>query len=672
MNYDVTSSTTKWTSPDFPSHSILSYQEAKSRLRRLTPGTEEYNQLQNALIKTTGIAEVHLTAASSYKVNTASKDGVLLGGFGSSEHVAIGKSVKLQGLGENPVLFTRGVTQIRFEHIVALAGDFYGIAGQAISLPGGEDPQKTERFQNAFDKLAQADHQEIRQLIMEIELECQEDQSSSLPHHCYSSHLVARNNAIKKIKEDVDQLLIDNSDHFSTNARDAYRIGHAYAMKIAREAGEKKDLKGLKDAYALEAFACHFLTDLFSAGHIRNQRGELETFLASPKIGFKDQAKLLAGILTGAQHEKDGHEGLNVCNDKGEHWRAFGDGCFLIPKNQENREKAIQTTQRSVDEIYESYLNPHLSIQSTIDQWIPRPIPLNPPPIYLVDLNEESLFVHQGGKTIKIDSKMKYLTTGISQALRYLPEEYISGFITPAGIEIPPLINKIIIPQIERLTGSVWHMVGLATYQQIKKESKKLNEQINEMADTLGKTYDNSVEILKKIEVMESQLHHLVWKQRSQDIDQSLSIIKDKIHEYKQYQRVEEKMSLWNALIRMNRVFSEGTADESEILVAYQEVLHHTTSMSPLEIKITITLWFRQMLDYQIHGFCLWMTLNIMEGMNEEEAQQTILKFESGMREILEINQNYIDAELICESQRYIELQLEKSQITRLALQQIL
>lgn len=81
---------------------ILSCHEAKSHLRTLKPGTEEHRQLQDALIRKTGIAGVIRANGDSYKVDTISSNCALQGGFGSSEHYAIGEAVKLQGLEPNP------------------------------------------------------------------------------------------------------------------------------------------------------------------------------------------------------------------------------------------------------------------------------------------------------------------------------------------------------------------------------------------------------------------------------------------------------------------------------------------------------------------------------------------------------------------------------------------
>ena len=657
------------TLPYFQSSHILNRQEARSRLQKLTPGTEEHSKLQDALIRTSNIVEISLPTAS-YKVNTGSDNCVLLGGFGSSEHVAIGEAVELKPFGKNTPLIVRGVTPIRFQDIVALAGDFYGVPGHAISLPGGTDPEKTERFKKAFETLATADNDEVRRLLLEIGHECTAVKHSGLPHHCYSSHMMEGHHATKKIKKDIGELLIDNSDHFSKNAEEAYHIGHALAMSVAKEAGGLSNLEGLKRAYAIDAFACHFLTDLFAAGHIRNQRGELESFLRSQLEFSEGNAKKLAGILTAAQHEKDGNEGLNVYNTRGDHWRAYGDGCFFTPQNERNKRHAIAATQQSVNEIHDAYLNkPPMPI--TITQFIPHATSFNPPPIYSI-IKGASLFLHRGSENIPIRTQTEYLTTGLSQALRYLPEHYITESITP-HISIPPLVGRVIIPQVERLTGSIWHMVGLAAYYQVRQESQQLNIQINEMADVLQVTYTNSVQILKEIQDINAQLHHLSWRDLCRKLTDSIETIKTMAHQYRECQTINEKQQedaerdLWRARIEMSSIFHNGTGDGTNLLVAYKKMLVARPASIP---TLEATLWFRQMLDYQIQAFNLFATSIVMRNAPEaNKIQSQLLEFESGLARQVEVNRAHIDPELICESQDYIALQLKKSKTKRLDLQ---
>ena len=619
-------------------------------------------------------------------------------------------------------------------------------------MPGGTPEAKAKRFKDAFATLAEGDNDQLRRVILEIDEECEVVSRSSLPNHCYSHQMIEKNIAIKQIKPDIDDLLVDNSDHFSENAKDAYCIGHTLAINLAIEAGKEKNREKLKLAYAYDAFACHFLTDLFAAGHIRNQRGGLETFLIKVLEFKPEQAKPLAGLLTGAQHEKDGHAGLNVQNGNGEHWRAYGDGNFFSPKNKENKERVIAATQASADEVYYAYslgkapdlstlilsdeakdilepiagllaespsekdpieapngeafvytlkstakktttatraainvigddkdLKPTLKEHDTstpVEKLIPFATLFNPLPIY--QIKENKLILIRGAKTTEITSKTSEIDCAYQMgehAVNYLPQDYINGFIDgyikPKKVDMP-LVNKVIIPQVERLTGNFWHMMGLAAYHQVQQENRQLNEKIDEMADTLLATYNNTVEILDEIHKVNEQMRSLTWDSLFGEIKVALEEIKDMTHQFRHHredldhhrlQQAEDK--LWSAFIRMSRVFEEGTATDKKILEAYQTTLL-TIRRDPREVKIEVTLWFRQMLDYQVRAYSLSKTFKFMrEGRKEEVVHLSNL--ESSLTRQIEANRGFIEEELIYRSQDYIVLQIEKSRTKRLA-----
>ena len=73
-------------------------------------------------------------------------------------------------------------------------------------------------------------------------------------------------------------------DHFGTWAQDVYTIGHSIALDLAEKGREKgpdgkvrsscERLTALQEAYLAESFAAHYMTDLFSAGHLRANRRE--------------------------------------------------------------------------------------------------------------------------------------------------------------------------------------------------------------------------------------------------------------------------------------------------------------------------------------------------------------------------------------------------------------
>lgn len=656
--------------PFFAENQTINRKEAKSRWSQLTPGCEEQTRLGHALKHTSGIYEI-VNSHSCYKVNVTPEHHHCKGGFGSSEHVAIGEAISLKGLSKDEPLMVKGITHVTFADIVALAGDFYGIPGKAISLPGGTDNDKKQRFMDSFNTLAQKGNEDqVRKIIHEIRQECNAVKHSCLPHHCYSEQMIAKNKAIKKIKGDIEALLIDNSDHFSSNAEDAYRIGHTLAIEKGIEAGKTGDLEGLKQAYALDAFACHFLTDLFAAGHVRNQRGALETFLVKKLGFFPSEAKQLSGLLTGAQHQKDGDEGLNVANKRNQYWRAYGDGSFFSPKNAKNKEQVIKATQESVDEVFVAFENPYTSTPSSVSDLIPYPTSFNPPPLYSIE--GESFYFFHGSDKVEITSRDQYFNQSIPLALSYLPESYVAGYLVGRIDKMPPVLEKVVLPLVQRMTGTVWRLVGVATYHQIDRSSNQLKEQITEMAGIVHENHELTVQILKKLEEFNTKLNFLIWNKKIfQEIEAAISTIQDIFHEQKTYngdlltnQRQQEvENDLWKSLMRLSRVFTEGTRDNQHLLTLFASMLRDTTSMSLEEITAASTLWFRQMIEYQIQAFGLYQSLQIREGAEILQRRQS--KFENSLLDQIMQNEGVIDPELIYENPHYIALQIEKLKTSR-------
>jgi len=658
----------------------LNRQEAKQRLSRLIPGSEEYNQLQDALTRIEGIVEISLPSFT-YKVFTAPEEQKLIGGFGSFEHVAIGAEVILKKVKKDEPLIIVGTVPIKFKHIVALAGDFYAIAGQAISLPGGTDEEKTSRFQNAFNTLFKGNPEQIRDVIQEIEGECMAVRHAALPHHCYCSHMMEKNDAIKKIKPDINDLLVDNSDHFSVNAEEAYRIGHTLALDLAIKAKNDEDLKY---AYAIDAFACHFLTDLFASGHIRNQRGPLETFLKTLGFGqvpiVKDipglrtiqNPKKLAGLLTAAQHEEDGKEGLNVSNDRGDTWRAYGDGCFFTPPNKQNKEKVEEATQRSVDEIHEAYIEKKHPEKNRVYDLIPHATDFNPLPLYKVKLKQQKLklTLHSGSKAIKIKTKEDFLKKGVAHALQHLPKNYIDGFL---GSPKANPILKVAHSQVSRFFGFVWQILGLPSYNHVKNEFQSLNEKIDEMAQILKAMYDINEKIFEQLKSIDNHLHELLL---FQDIRGPINDIKCAAQQYIHFKStLDEKQieladtKLWEAWNKICSIFLSGTADKKNILFAYKQMITKVDTVEPFEAKIRVTHWFRQMIDYQIKAFNLYVVFKMMgnsfrnvevQNKRKEDILKQTRGFESLITDQIKANREYIVESLIYISDEEIESQLEK------------
>ena len=81
--------------------------------------------------------------------------------------------------------------------------------------------------------------------------------------------------------ENYVKLASENVSHFSSDnaALNAWYAHHSQAIEQAMMAGlattNTSDIADLNQAYVTEAFGQHFLTDMFSGGHIRTPRGEI-------------------------------------------------------------------------------------------------------------------------------------------------------------------------------------------------------------------------------------------------------------------------------------------------------------------------------------------------------------------------------------------------------------
>ncbi|CAH3167314.1 unnamed protein product [Porites lobata] len=154
------------------------------------------------------------------------------------------------------------------------------------------------------------------------------------------------------------ELAENNYDHFLPYAKDAYLTGHQLAIEKAREASQYPQdpelrKKLLHEAFSMEAFACHFLTDSFASGHIRTPRVEMGKATTLGKDGH---------LLCKYMHDEDNKYGLRVTNLRGDKWITYGDGMLLKEKSKDNLNVAAEAVQKSVDQVYEAYTNPSGSL----------------------------------------------------------------------------------------------------------------------------------------------------------------------------------------------------------------------------------------------------------------------------------------------------------------------
>ena len=133
----------------------------------------------------------------------------------------------------------------------------------------------------------------------------------------------------------------------------AYSAGHIAALRKAKAANETGNPSDLKQAYFLEGFALHYLTDLFSTGHLREPRRILHKTWTEDEPDLPDPYP--ADHCAQRQHDEDCANGLWVRNRRGDAWPAYGDKQLFNGKSAKNRDRAITASQSGVWEIWQTY-----------------------------------------------------------------------------------------------------------------------------------------------------------------------------------------------------------------------------------------------------------------------------------------------------------------------------
>ncbi|CAB3990238.1 Hypothetical predicted protein, partial [Paramuricea clavata] len=155
-------------------------------------------------------------------------------------------------------------------------------------------PGERERFMAAYNTLAGVPRNTIQEQVTTLlrmigeDLVVREYHNGTL--HTNTEYAIATNGRMLTIAA-------INFDHFEPQAPKAYLVGHQLAMEKAKEAAKEKDAdmkrKMLNESLSLDAYACHFLTDSFSSGHIRHQRCFVNGCLS-------DEIKITCGVPQGS------------------------------------------------------------------------------------------------------------------------------------------------------------------------------------------------------------------------------------------------------------------------------------------------------------------------------------------------------------------------------------
>ena len=306
-------------------------------------------------------------------------------GFALSEHWAIGQQVELKfdaaQAGEKALpLHLKNGLELSFGDIITL-GDLYGISGKPISH-GLNSLEKQGRFKNVFDSFSKSYPavNEVKELnavvkkeLAEIEAGIEKGETAEEIYKRIGAETGREVNCITGGGCNAYTwwlypgryllLAMENYDHFSPNNLIAYKIGHKVALNQALKAKKSGNRRDLELAYAMDAFACHFLADNFAAGHIRTPRSELKEKITPAVLG---------SLLANYMHNEENIQGIHVGNALGEQWIVYGDFSYFNPLNRLNRKMLLKTLQQSANEVFDTYYTGSVPIVSQVLDMIPH------------------------------------------------------------------------------------------------------------------------------------------------------------------------------------------------------------------------------------------------------------------------------------------------------------
>ncbi|TWU70523.1 hypothetical protein ED733_000582 [Metarhizium rileyi] len=314
--------------------------------------------------------------------------------FEGAEHDWLGNSVSLRGLDIEPrhvlQIFHRSdpsqFVWLSYGEICALAGDFYGTYTPICY--GEKHAGRAKLFLEAYDLLK---HEAMTTMKSLQELLRKEISMTSPPYpagvqgsekwrHEPVSHKewekVTMNRNMKL--PSFLALATINFDHFGEDAYNVYCSIHQLAIE---QAAQGRSVDNLRAAYAMNAFADHFLQDLFSAGHLRTPRRALHDWkhyknreldrLARVAVNFWQWRVfptlwyMSRDLLSKIMHDEESEIGLKVKGDYPTNdgkdtwttrtWKCYGDKRLHDDIDDENKSFCQKAVQASVDEVFEAW-----------------------------------------------------------------------------------------------------------------------------------------------------------------------------------------------------------------------------------------------------------------------------------------------------------------------------
>ncbi len=151
------------------------------------------------------------------------------------------------------------------------------------------------------------------------------------------------------------ELASRGQDHFEQNAQTTFLVGQRLALQQALRARDEADLTR---AYLTAAYAAHFASDAFAAGHVRTDKQAIDTycsgrFVEAPLGGYL--AQLLSGVLVKHMHDQENRDGLTLVGRDGRRWTAHGDNYLSLPGNEAEIQAIVRTLQLAADQVFDAY-----------------------------------------------------------------------------------------------------------------------------------------------------------------------------------------------------------------------------------------------------------------------------------------------------------------------------
>lgn len=304
----------------------------------------------------------------------AGEPGPNLPGFDTAEHVITVWGLKIETeagpqlaqsyrlpLAPPSLAFT-----LTYGQVIALGGDFYGDPNQPVCT----SKEPVVQFARNFAQLAAAPSEvanilavanrfefaPIAQLPPNAEPSGVYAGLPTTPPHWVSDEDRAFDEATggTSVKNGrYLNLAFTNFDHFGMDAIACYKAGHQLAQEVAVKAKSVSEPKEraslLANAYAVNAFADHFLTDLFAAGHMRTPRRALF------ESAENELTKIGAGLCAKQMHDEDNKFGLWVENGFSDRWVAYGDARYRDKWNAAGRVIMKKAVQQSMNDIWAAF-----------------------------------------------------------------------------------------------------------------------------------------------------------------------------------------------------------------------------------------------------------------------------------------------------------------------------